>query len=186
VVKVERGPARHEAGAKQPPSADEADDGKDHGIPPESGKEAIEMIRSRVVLFCLSIGLVAVLMPAAAFAGGAAEHNTFTKWITTAPNMAGVVGGAVGDGSYAGEILKMTPGDTTVIEALYHLNGSAHSSTLLVHVEQTGLKAVISGVVTEGWLKGSKVKGEYTQITSPLAPGDGTAFQGTLDLMGAQ
>jgi hypothetical protein len=35
-----------------------------------------------------------------------AEQNTFTKWVTTAPSMAGVVGGAVGDGSYAGQILK--------------------------------------------------------------------------------
>ena len=44
-----------------------------------------------------------------------AEQNTFTKWVTTAPSMAGVVGGAVGDGCYAGQILKRTPGDTTVI-----------------------------------------------------------------------
>jgi hypothetical protein len=73
---------------------------------------------------------------------------------------------------YAGEVLKMTPGTTTtVIEAIYHFNGPAHSFTALVHVEQTGLKAVISGVVTEGWLKGSQAKGEYTQITTSQAPG---------------
>ena len=112
-----------------------------------------------------------------------AEQNTFTKWVTTAPNMAGVVGGAVGDGSYAGQILKRTPGDTTVIEALYHFSGSKHSFTALVHVEQTGLKAVITGTVTEGWLKGNQVKGEYTQITSTQSP-NGTAFQGTLNIMG--
>jgi hypothetical protein len=40
------------------------------------------------------------------------------------------------------------------------------------------------GVVTEGWHKGTPVKGEYTQITSAKAPGDGTAFQGTLDIIG--
>jgi hypothetical protein len=110
-----------------------------------------------------------------------AQQSTFTKWITTAPAMAGVVGGAVGDGSYAGEILKYTEGPTTVIEALYHFNGSKHSFAALVHVEQTGLNAVISGVVTEGWLKGNQVKGAYTQITSKKSP-NGTAFQGTLDI----
>ena len=144
------------------------------------------MKHSKAVLFCGLIVLAGIVAPAGVFATAAAEHNTFTKWVTTAPAMAGVVGGAVGDGSYVGEILKMTPGTTTVIEALYHFNGPTHSFTALVHVEQTGLKAVISGVVTEGWLKGSTVKGEYTQITSPQAPGDGTAFQGTIDIMGAQ
>jgi hypothetical protein len=117
-----------------------------------------------------------------ATATAAAEQNTFTKWITTAPTMAGVVGGADGDGIYAGEILKFTPGDTTVIEALYHFNGSRHAFTALVHVVQTGMKAMISGVVTEGWSTGHQVKGEYTQITSSQSP-NGTAFQGTLDIL---
>jgi hypothetical protein len=125
---------------------------------------------------------MAVILTTASVAA-AAEHNTFTKWITTSPTMAGVVGGADGDGIYAGEILKYTPGTTTVIEALYHFNGAKHSFTALVHVEQTGLKAAISGVVTEGWEKGDQVKGEYTQITSKQSP-NGTAFQGTLDIMG--
>ena len=111
-----------------------------------------------------------------------AEHNTFTKWITTSPAMAGFVGGDDGNGSYTGEILKYTPGDTTVIEALYHFNGANHSFSALVHVEQTGLNAVISGVVTDGWEKGYEVQGEYTQITSSRSP-NGTAFQGTLDIM---
>jgi hypothetical protein len=109
-------------------------------------------------------------------------ENTFTKYISAYPAMAGVVGGDVGKGTYAGEILKYTPGTTTVIEALYHFNGSKHSFTALVHVEQTGLKAVISGVVTEGWLKGNPVKGKYTQITCSQAP-DNTCFQGTLDIL---
>jgi hypothetical protein len=111
-----------------------------------------------------------------------AEQDTFTKWITTAPAMAGIVGGEDGEGSYAGEILKYTEGDTTVIEALYHFNGALHSFSALVHVEQTGLNATVSGVVTEGWNKGSLVKGSYTQISSDKSP-NGTAFQGTLDIM---
>jgi hypothetical protein len=121
------------------------------------------------------------LAPAGVAAG--AQQNTFTKWVTKWPVMSGVVGGAAGEGSYAGEVLKHTEGPTTVIEALYHFNGKEHSFTALVHVEQTGLKAVIIGVVTEGWLKGTPVQGEYIQTTSPEAP-DGTAYQGSLAIMG--
>ena len=128
--------------------------------------------------------LIATSILMAASMSAFAEHGTFTKWITTAPSMAGIVGGSVGDGSYAGEILKMTAGTTTVIEALYHFNGSKHVFSALVHVEQTGLKAVISGVVTEGWLKGNQVVGEYTQIASKQSP-NGTAFQGTLEITSA-
>jgi hypothetical protein len=95
--------------------------------------------------------------------------------------MEGVVGGAVGEGSFAGEILKYTPGTTTMIEALYHFSGSVHSFTALLHIEQTGLKAVLVGMVTEGWLKGSRVEGEYTQIATEQSP-NGTAFRGTLSI----
>ena len=34
-----------------------------------------------------------------------------------------------------------------------------------MHVEQTGLHAVLVGVVIDGWHKGKLVTGEYTQIT---------------------
>jgi hypothetical protein len=88
---------------------------------------------------------------------------TFTKWVTAWPLMAWVAGGDVDDGSFAGEVLKYTYGPVTTIEALYHVTGPKHSFTALVHVEQTGLKAVITGVVTDGWLKGHAVQGEYTQ-----------------------
>ena len=91
---------------------------------------------------------------------------TFTKWMVgEGPEMAGVVGGAVGEGAYAGKVLEYIPGDPTVIvEARYQFNGSEHGFIALVHVEQTGLHAVVSGVVTDGWRKGSPVKGEYAEI----------------------
>jgi hypothetical protein len=123
---------------------------------------------------------MALLTAGGALAG--AQENTFTEWVTTAPAMAGVVGGACGNGTYVGEILKYTEGPTTVIEALYHFNGSKHVFSALVHVEQTGLKAVIKGVVTDGWLKGDPVEGEYTQISTKQSP-NGTAFQGTIDIL---
>jgi hypothetical protein len=116
----------------------------------------------------------------------AEAKSTFTKWVTAWPNMAGVVGGAVGGGSFTGEVLKYSPGadpgSVTKIEALYHFEGPKHSFTALVHVEQTDLKAVIIGVVTDGWLKGHAVEGEYTQIT--LAPEgiSAPAYQGTLEI----
>ena len=43
-------------------------------------------------------------------------NATFTKWLVgQGPEMAGVVGGDGGDGAYAGKVLEMTPGTTTVI-----------------------------------------------------------------------
>jgi hypothetical protein len=135
-------------------------------------------LMSVVALLTFSLGAGAV----AADSRPTTAENTFTKWITTFPAMAGVVGGDVGAGTYAGEILKYSPGTTTVIEALYHFNGSRHSFTALVHVEQTGLKALITGVVTAGWLKGRPVEGRYTQITCTQSP-SGTCFQGSLDIL---
>jgi hypothetical protein len=142
-------------------------------------------IRSRALALISVVALLTFSLStgvAAADGSRSTAENTFTKWITTFPAMAGVVGGDVGAGTYAGEILKYTPGNTTVIEALYHFNGSRHSFTALVHVEQTGLKAVISGVVTAGWLKGRPVEGRYTQITCTQSP-NGACFQGSLDIL---
>jgi hypothetical protein len=128
---------------------------------------------------------------ALADAGGVKGHTfdvTFTKWISTWPNMVGVVGGAVREGTFAGEVLNYLPGVTiTKIEALYHMNGSRHSFTAHVYVTQnnvTGM-AAITGRVTEGWLEGAPVTGEYKVWAScPLTPpGSGTmCFQGTLHI----
>lgn len=118
---------------------------------------------------------------------------TFTKWVTAFPNqpglianMAGVVGGDVGDGVFTGEVLKkqtdIVTGVTEIV-AFYHFNGLKHSFSALVHVEQTGLKAVIIGVVTDGWLKGHAVEGEYTQFACDKGI-TGACYQGTLEIEG--
>ena len=92
-------------------------------------------------------------------------NATFTKWVVgQGPEMAGVVGGDGGDGAFAGKVLDMVPGPTTVISALYGFEGSDRPFSALVHVEQTGLEGDISGVVTDGWGKGGSVKGHYTEI----------------------
>ena len=94
------------------------------------------------------------------------ETATFTKWMVgEGPGMAGVVGGAAGEGEYVGKVLDYEPGPTTVISARYEFKGSDRPFTALVHVEQTGLDAVITGVVIDGFGKGRPVTGAYREIT---------------------
>jgi hypothetical protein len=111
--------------------------------------------------------------------------STFTKWMVgEGPEMAGVVGGAVGEGVYAGKVLDFIDGSPSVVEARYEFSGSQRPFTALVHVEQTGLHAVITGVVNSGWGKGSLVTGEYTEIKCDH---DGTTtdcWRGTLGVAG--
>jgi hypothetical protein len=125
--------------------------------------------------------------------GGTPGHTfnvTFTKWITVPPNMVGVVGGDVGAGTFAGEILSMTTvGNVTTIHALYHMNGSRHSFTADNQITQNDVAgtAVIAGSVTEGWLKGAPVTGEYTvMLNCPIPTPDNTmgtlCFQGNLHI----
>jgi hypothetical protein len=144
-----------------------------------------------LLVFTLGIGL--------ASAGGGDHRyaeNTFTKWITgpgPAPyvaTMGGIVGGDVGVGTFSGYVVTKTPtitgGVTTgaVIDAIYQFHGSRHSFTAPVHVVQTGLTAVITGQITEGWLAGAMVAGQYTQGTCDHGSvTGGTCFSGTLTIL---
>lgn len=117
----------------------------------------------------------------------------FTKWVIDYPNMAGLVSGDAGAGLFAGEILNIEPtanGDK--IDAFYHINGGAFQFTAHNHVTENLQKgtAVINGVVTDGPMKGARVRGEY-QIISPCGVinaqnGDGgdICYQGTLTIAG--
>jgi hypothetical protein len=147
------------------------------------------------------LGLVLVATTAGtawAYSSGATGHtfdDTFTKWVTTSPpapgvaaNMVGVVGGDVGPGTYTGEVISMNTVDNiTSIEAVYHFNGRKHAFTAELNVTQndsTGI-GTITGRVTEGWLKGASVTGEYNVLAvCPIETPDnayGTlCFQGTL------
>ena len=115
---------------------------------------------------------------------------TFTKWVINFPNMVGVVGGDVGTGTYAGEVLDISSvGDITSIEALYHFNGRVHSFTAHVFITwNTALgTAVITGRVADGWLKDATVTGEFDTFgVCPIAtPGnaEGTqCYQGALHI----
>jgi hypothetical protein len=145
----------------------------------------------------IALVLVAAIAGSAlAFSVSAKGHkfdDTFTKWVTTSPpavgvvaNMVGVVGGDVGSGVYAGEILSMnTVGTTTSIHALYHFNGSKHAFTADVNITQdeSAGTAVIAGKVTDGWLKGASVTGEYNVLPVCSIPTPGNAY-GTLCFQG--
>lgn len=104
--------------------------------------------------------------------------------------MEGVVGGDVGNGSFAGEVLydnlTQEP-DFWLANARYEFHGGKHSFISNVNVVQNNTTgtAAITGVITQGWLKGAHLTGEYTvESVCPIAtPGNvfGTlCFQGTL------
>jgi hypothetical protein len=143
----------------------------------------------------IALGLVlvaAIAGSALAYSGSAKGHtfdDTFTKWVTdsTAGTMVGVVGGDVGTGAYAGQILAMNDaGGITSIHALYHFNGSKHAFTADVNIAQSDAAgtATITGLVTEGWLKGASVTGEYNVLAVCSMPTPGNAY-GTVCFQGA-
>jgi len=131
-------------------------------------------------------------------------HNTFTKWGTNSPTpptrddpakMEGVVDGDVGQGRFVGEAIDIVvdPATNTIsIEAFYHFNGSKHAFTAHVYVTHNNNNnpptATIIGDVTEGWLKGASVTGEYIVVGVGGDCLDGPpninpfCFQGELDI----
>ncbi len=149
-----------------------------------------------------SIVLVVVLVAAFAVAparsaladsGGAKYHNfnvTFTKWITTYPDMAGVGGGAIGPAAFTGTLLSMkVVGSMEYAEALYHFSGSKHSFDAHIYATQddTTHTGGITGSITGGWLRGGSLTGEYKVLAQCNidTPGNsmGTlCFQGVLHL----
>ena len=84
--------------------------------------------------------------------------------------MAGVVGGSVGDGEFSGTVIDYCPGPTTLITAIYHFGGSRHDFTARMHVEQTGLHAVLVGVVTDGGARASSspasLRPDHVRVTA--------------------
>ena len=114
---------------------------------------------------------------------GAIGHVTFTKWGISLPanppsfagvSLAGVVGGDVGSGRLAGEILSdgLFVNGFWLGHARYEFYGEKHSFIADIHVTENVTKdpvtAVITGVVTQGWRKGAHLTGEYTAM--PVCP----------------
>jgi hypothetical protein len=129
---------------------------------------------------------------------------TFTKWVTSLPahspslagvSMAGVVGGAVGKGRYAGEVLSddlSVPG-FWLAHARYEFHGKKHTfiaSVFVTEDDRPGPMAgtgVITGTIYDGWLEGATVTGGYKTFANCPIPTPGNVFgtvcfQGTLHL----
>jgi hypothetical protein len=149
-------------------------------------------VRTRALAVIGAAALLTLTLGVGVAAAGGRDssiaENTFTKWIAGYPNMAGVVGGDVGTGTYAGVVLSMTGtgtvADPILITADYHFNGSRHSFTARVDIVEIGTAATISGNVTDGWLKGNDAVGEFSVISSCSHDGTtSTCFQGTLDIL---
>jgi hypothetical protein len=142
-----------------------------------------------------------------ALAGGTHHRGaraTFTKWIVTLPAdpstaagvlMRGIVGGDVGRGRYAGEIIS---DDTTskpgfwLAHVRYEFHGHKHTFTADLQITEDDrspalITATIDGVVTHGWLTGAHVTGHYRRwdicpIPTPGNVNGTVCFQGALQL----
>ena len=131
--------------------------------------------------------------------GGRRDHGsvdvTFTKWfVNSTGGMAGVVGGDVGNGAFAGQVLSA---DSTsepgflLLHARYEFHGSKHSFIADIQARENDAlnppTATVDGIVTSGFKKGASVTGSFTLYTTcPVAtPGNvngSLCFQGTLHL----
>jgi hypothetical protein len=140
------------------------------------------IVRRRLLVPIPVLALLMVAIGAPTASAGVGQRATFTKWVTGWPNMAGVVGGSVGDGAFSGEVVDYAPGPTTLITAIYHFEGPRHAFTARMHVEQTGLHAVIVGVVTDGWGKGKLVSGAYDEVSCEHDGVSTACFTGYLDV----
>jgi hypothetical protein len=82
----------------------------------------------------------------------------------------GPAGGDLGEGTIIGDAFnprEVLPNGSATFEAEYRFTGSKHSLTVLFRivqgVDQNGvIRGVMTGVVTDGWLKGNVGEGHYT------------------------
>jgi hypothetical protein len=153
-----------------------------------------------------ALAAVSPMQSVLAAAGDVQGHTynvTFTKWVATLPanppsnagiSMPGVAGGDVGNGRFLGKVLSddLSVSGFWLGHARYEFYGEGHSLIADVHVTENDTAnpatAAITGVVTQGWLGGAQLTGEYTVMpVCPIAtPGNvfGTlCFQGTLHIL---
>ena len=108
----------------------------------------------------------------------------FEKWFTTFPVMTGNT--SHGDGTFSGRVLSRIAYDNGVIvklQALYSVtdpSGAGHSFTALIEGTQNleTHAAVLNGVITDGWMIGSRVHVTF-QIITPCALATGPSVKGT-------
>lgn len=133
---------------------------------------------------------------------------TFTKWVVALPTdpsttlagvqMAGVVGGDVGQGLFRGQVFSddtVTQPGFWLAHVGYDVFGRDHWLIADLHVTEDDrggpVTATIEGVVAAGWMFGAQVSGQYTRWDTCPIPTPGnvlgtTCFIGTLHLHGVR
>ncbi len=159
-----------------------------------------------------SVAIASVLllnMPSALASGAPNDRHkhdvivTFTKWITAVVPpipaeaaasrflMAGIVGGDVA-GDFVGEVLDRRVSTTGTIkaqivalDALYEVRAGNHSFTALIQGGQnnTTSKALLDGVILDGWRTGARVHVEFTVISGCAGKPAGPCFEGTIRIL---
>ena len=125
---------------------------------------------------------------------------TFTKWITDFSAwpvlpLGGVVGGDVAAGTVGGQgvVTSLAGEKIFMLQATYVVNAGDRSFTAEIHGTQINKsnRAVLNGVITDGWRAGARVHVEYDVLDCSLAEGGAGApagtpcFQGTIRIAGA-
>ena len=114
---------------------------------------------------------------------------TFEKWFTAYPAMTGNT--SLGAGTFAGQILSRTPFDNGVIvklEALYQVTDPSGNQSFTARIQGTEnletMRAVLNGVITDGWRTGSRVHVIFDVIAPCPIHNRATCFQGTIRVQG--
>lgn len=163
----------------------------------------------RLIASVMVASVLLLHMPSALAEGapnGRDKHDvvvTFTKWVTAVvppiPGeavasrflMAGIVGGDVA-GDFVGEVLDRrvsTTGTVTAqivsLEALYEVRAGDHSFTALIQGGQNNgtRKALLDGVILDGWRTGARVHVEFTVISGCAGKPAGPCFEGTIRIL---
>jgi hypothetical protein len=113
----------------------------------------------------------------------------FEKWFTAYPAMTGNTG--LGNGTFAGEIVSRTAfanGVIVELEAVYRLTDPSGTQSFTAHIEGTEnletMRAVLNGVITEGWRAGSRVHVTFDVIAPCPIHNRATCFRGTIRVQG--
>jgi hypothetical protein len=129
------------------------------------------------------------------------RNVTFTKWFTADgfPWMTGVAGGAIGEGTFSGEVIAIndygnncanpTPGCLTfpvsLLEAIYDIHAGERSFTALIRggaSDRTG-QGTLNGAIIDGWKAGASVQVEFQSLSSCDGNPAGPCFQGTIRII---
>lgn len=124
-----------------------------------------------------ALGLTSSTQPASAENSSAVEI-TLTKWRAgDAGELQGIIGGDIGAGSMTGQIVTADPtvakGAVTAMEAVYHVKGSNNSFDAHIDVRMfnKSLTGYFDGFVTDGWMVGSRIEGEFKGVKCDQSKG---------------